>query len=380
MSLRSIVHCYQSPFTHESRILRELRSSQKATLFDRHEVFAVGDPHLKSREVLEGFIEIHRAFLFFRRLKFLRPLKALYIIEWVLRGAIRYGILEKRSVVQCHSLPSLIIGVAAKFLKGSKIVYDAHELETETIMSGSTRKKIYKWLERKLIHHANAILVVSPSIESWYVQTYGSLPIRTVLNIPDLTSPKNIQRRNLKKELGIGEDTKLFIYLGVLNRGRGVDLLINAFQKTPSDTALVFVGYGPLTQRITEAAQRNKRIFYLPAVSPDQVAQTAAGADVGLSIIEDLCLSYRYSLPNKIFEYVKSDLPILVSDLPDSSKIVDTWQVGWKAPLDSDKIQSKISEITWDDIAVKRENLNQLRKNMGWSFEEKKLTALYQEL
>ena len=51
-------------------------------------------------------------------------------------------------------------------------------------------------------------------------------------------------------------------------------------------------------------------------------------ADLGISIEEDLGLNYKYALPNKIFDYIQAEVPILVSDLPEMKKVVLDHKVG----------------------------------------------------
>jgi hypothetical protein len=47
------------------------------------------------------------------------------------------------------------------------------------------------------------------------------------------------------------------------------------------------------------------------------------GADVGIYLIENSCLNHYYSRPNKIFQYLFSSLPLVVSDFAEIGKIVD---------------------------------------------------------
>ena len=47
-----------------------------------------------------------------------------------------------------------------------------------------------------------------------------------------------------------------------------------------------------------------------PAVRPQILAEYTASADVGMCLIEDTCLSYRYCMPNKLFEYFAAGVPL----------------------------------------------------------------------
>lgn len=360
-------------------MLRELRTAQEQNLFQFQEVFGIYAEGLPAEENFNGFVRVLRPRLFLSHFARWRAVKALFIAEWLLRGCWRYTFQSRRDVIQCHSLPALIIGFFAKVFRGSKIIYDAHELETETIMMGGTRKKVYRWLERKLIPFADQVMVVTPSIEAWYRRTYGPLPITTVLNIPDpkkqVTAP-----RNLKGELNLPAEAVLFLYLGVMTRGRGIDLMAEAFKDIASDKHILFVGYGPLTEKLITMASTYKNIHVLPAVKPDEVSSITASADVGVSLIEDLCLSYHYSLPNKVFEYLHGDIPVLVSDLPEMSALIDKYACGWKLPLDARQVKLKIESIRLEDVHQAKKNIKAVLTKFSWSEEEEKLVRIYKNV
>ncbi|MBF4328677.1 glycosyltransferase, partial [Vibrio anguillarum] len=91
---------------------------------------------------------------------------------------------------------------------------------------------------------------------------------------------------------------------------------------------LVCMGYGPLEALIQEKAHQQSTIFFHPAVTPDVLLNYTSSADYGVSFIEDSCLSYRYCLPNKMFEYLMAGLPVLTSNLFEMKRLVEIEGVG----------------------------------------------------
>ena len=70
------------------------------------------------------------------------------------------------------------------------------------------------------------------------------------------------------------------------------------------------------------------RLHVLAPVAPDEVIAYAASADIGVSPIVPSCLNYRYSLPNKLFQYMAAGIPVVASDLPQVREVVEGARCG----------------------------------------------------
>ena len=83
--------------------------------------------------------------------------------KFLLKKAYKYS----PDVIHCHDISVLPFGVILKVLKGSKLIYDAHELESEK--NGLTGKLSFltRVVERLRLF-INSLIVVSPSIGKWY--------------------------------------------------------------------------------------------------------------------------------------------------------------------------------------------------------------------
>ena len=80
---------------------------------------------------------------------------------------------------------------------------------------------------------------------------------------------------------------------------------------------------------------------------PEAVPQMVAGADAGLVLIEPICLSYRLTLPNKLFEYLSVGLPVIASDLPAIAAVVrDTGAGVIVDPADRHAVARAFAEVT----------------------------------
>ena len=68
------------------------------------------------------------------------------------------------TIVNAHSVSVLPVCAALARRHGATLVYDTHELETETVASRGLQQRIFKVLERRLIRSCALVLTVDESI------------------------------------------------------------------------------------------------------------------------------------------------------------------------------------------------------------------------
>ena len=262
---------------------------------------------------------------------------------------------EHTDLLQCHSLAALPASVLVKILNRVPLIYDAHELETERVGWGSVQKWAARVLERRLITYSDHVFVVSSLIEQWYRDHYGIDAISLLRNVPRKPAGSFVQNRLLRNALGISDNVLLFIYLGAIGEGRGFRQIIEAFAGLGNDRHVVFMGGGPEDRAVLEVVEASRRygnVHWHPPVPNAQVIEYASGADVGISLIEDICLSYRYCLPNKVHECRLAGLPVIVSDLPEMARFVADSGCGWAVRPTADDLRALVSTIDRAEIAT----------------------------
>ena len=362
-------------FKNDSRVLKEAISLKKGG-YDV-QVVALHDRGQKVYEKIEE-IPVHRIELKSRNWPKKSFVQLLKYIEFTYRVLKNY---RKYEIIHCNDLNTLPIGVLIKFLhKDAKIVYDAHEYETQTEGLSGIQKVLVKWLEQRLIKHANKVITVSNSIASEYRRIYGIEKPTLILNTPPLL---DINKQDLFREkLNIGKDKTIFLYQGGLSSGRGIEILLETFKQIDDNrSVIVFMGYGELEEIVKKASREYSNIYYHPAVSPKVLLDYTSSADFGISTIEDSCLSYRYCLPNKMFEYLMARLPVVVSNLPEMKKIVEEYKVGVIAKDNTPEVlQNAIMEASRLDLNMIQENIEKVREIYNWQEQEKVLLDLYKRV
>ena len=371
------LHIVCNPVVHDSRVLRETKTILNSGLVNGLEICGFHEPGYNAYETLDERT-IRRIILTTRPLPKDLASQSIKYIEWYIRLKNLYRKAELK-VIHCHDLEPLPIAVRLKKLTGARLVYDAHELAVERINIYGLRRKLAGLLEQRLISSVDALISVSPSICDWYQKRFTGTPVSLVRNIPGY--PKMpVSPVPLRNYYNIPEDRLLFIYLGKLSKGRGIEKALQAFQNERVAHHIVFMGSGPLKEKVLQAGSICDRIHYHEPVSPEQVISHAAGADAGICLVEDICLNYRYCLPNKLFECLLAGLPVLASNLPDQSRIVNKYQAGWIVQHNPQDIADFLISITGGKVRELQKNLPGRVRTLCWENEEAKLIEVYKKL
>ena len=362
-------------FINDSRVLKTSR-----TLASRGfsvTVIALHEPGLATTDLVDE-IHIDRVVLKTRNWSKAKFVQLIKYFEFVLKVLLKY---PDANYIHCNDLSTLPIGFMYKLLgRRVKIVYDAHEYETETLNLKGLRKRASKLLERALIKFADEVITVSDSIAGEYSRLYSIPKPSLVLNCPPY---KEVDREDLfRKSLKISDEKKIFLYQGGFTDGRGIQILLEAFESIESDDfVLVCMGYGPLDKLVKDFEQRCKRIIYFPAVKPDVLLNYTASADFGILFYEDTCLNHRYCSPNKIFEYLMAGLPVITSNLFEMARLVNTHEIGVVASSnDKNGLLEAILNIQNKKYGDLVENVHKARKIYSWENQEIKIIEIYSKL
>jgi len=145
-----ILHIVGNPVTHDSRILKETRALQDSGIFGPVEIAGLMEHGHAAYEKLEDGRTIWRASLATRPLPKDLGSQTVKYMEWYARVVQRYRRMRIK-VIHCHDLAPLLIALGLKRLTGARVVYDAHELETERAGSQGPRRLLACWFERNMI-------------------------------------------------------------------------------------------------------------------------------------------------------------------------------------------------------------------------------------
>lgn len=371
MMKKTVLMLLKNHFINDNRVFREAFALKKHGY--NVQINCLHDVGLPKSETMSGF-KVNRIQFYSRtsnsRIKQLIPI-LLFAIKSLFNTA---------DIIHCHDIDVLPIGVLIKIISfgRKKIVYDAHEYETERNGIKGWIQTVFRIVERICIKFVDEVITVSDSIANEYVRLYSIKKPTIVLNIPTVYKVDN-KKDLFRKKFNIPKSSIIFLYQGGIFKRRGIEELLTAFKNVEKNKVIVFMGDGNLTNKVKEASKEYKNIFYHEAVDKDVLLEHTSSADIGFLILDTTCLSYYYASPNKFFEYIHAGIPVIISDLYDMKKILSKYKNGLVLENTS-LLQKLISSQTKESINKMKKNIPTLQKMYTWGKQEIKLIKLYKSL
>lgn len=283
------------------------------------------------------------------------------------------------AIFDCHCLYTLLIGFFLAKKSHAKIVFNAHELETERNGLSGFRKQISRIIERKLIKSCSTTIVVSQSILEWYQQVYPSIEVNCIYNAPMLQEP--VKNDYFKKIYELSTNDVLFLYQGAFSFGRGISLLLETFKQLPQNYHIIFMGYGTLEKEIQNASQENSNIHIHDVVPQKALYRYTSSADYSFSLTEPVSLNHEFCMPNKLFEYTMYEVPVIVSATKDQVSFVKANGIGYVLEDYSPNGLKELIlslDITARDSLV--QNMKKIKNDICWEKQEEKLVNIYNSI
>lgn len=300
-----------------------------------------------------------------QRLRLLFNRSFLFYTEFNLRVFLLL-IFKSGSYVLANDTDTLPAAYFASKLKGSELIFDAHELfpEVPELIHRPFVKNFWIKLEDFFFPRLKNAYTVCDSIAAYYNEKY-SISMDVIRNIPSY--------RNYNEKLLSYENKKIILYQGALNKGRGLEWVINAMPLIPN-AVLVIIGSGDIEAELKEqvnALNIAEKVIFMGRIPANELYKYTPSANIGLCLLEDTGLSYYYSLPNRIFDYLHAGVPVLSSRFPEIEKIVDTYRTGilidkydpeylstvinqlLEKPFDTSSFDTVSKELCWENESEK---------------------------
>ena len=302
--------------------------------------------------------------------------------------------------IWCNDLPTLNPGLKISKKLESKLIYDSHEIYLETLNQFLPRnprgiKKIIFFinlklmrfighnLKKKVLPKVHTFITVNESLREYFIRKYPIQKSEIIMNVPELKqSEKATDCIDYRHKFNWGEDSKILIYQGALNEGRGLVLLIDVMEELNDEFKLVVLGNGPLKQQLIDLSNvksKKNQIEFINSVPISQLLYYTQGADIGINLLEDFNLSKKLASPNKLFEYIHARIPVICSNTIENSKVIQDYEIGVLTENNKTSIKNSISELSKKKKHVFEDEMTRAIDNYNWEKQEYKIFEIINE-
>jgi glycosyltransferase involved in cell wall biosynthesis len=376
-----VVMLLRNPYTHDSRVEKEAATLRAAGY--RVTIVADAAAGLPDQEERDGASVI----------RVTRRAGRVPGLRFALHDRRLADVLESLGpdILHAHDSNALLpVGLAARRTR-RPFVYDAHELWLHRPNRGhaalyhEASRAYYAALQRWLVPRAAAILTVSEPIVRHLERVYDRSDVALVPNYPVLLQrPAAAPLREMVGD-GLPPGSPIVLHLGGIMASRGLEQLVLALPALPG-AHLVLLGGGDASALRALATERGvgERLHVVPPVASTMVEAYAAAADVGVVTTQPIGLNNRYSLPNKLFQYMAAGIPVLATDFPQIREVVVGSGAGLVADTrSSERIASALSSLLADRGAARAmgdRGREAVEARYNWATSEEVLLDAYERV
>jgi glycosyltransferase involved in cell wall biosynthesis len=282
---------------------------------------------------------------------------------------------QKTDCICAIDLDTILPCLLASKLKGSRRVYDAHELfcEMKEVVTRPSRYRFWKWIEKICVpQFPNGYTVCRP-IAGEFKYMYG-VDYEVIRNLPLKNIPAEPTERT----------EPFFIYQGAVNEGRCFETLIPAMQSVHAPLHVYGDGnFFNQTKSLIKTLKVEEKVTLKGNCKPEQLKSITPTACAGITLFENNGRSNYYSLANRYFDYIMAGIPQLCVDFPSYKEIQSEFEVALLIPDTRPETIAKALNLLLDDRVLHQrlqENCQKARMVLNWENEETKLIQFYQSI
>ena len=353
----------------DQRVHKSCLALQKAG----YEVLLVGRKQRKSPPMDERNYGTHRMKLLFEK-------GPLFYAEYNIR-LFFFLLFRRDNLLLSNDLDTILPNYFISRLKGCKMIFDSHEYFTETpeLVNRPKVQKVWKRIEGFVVPKLDEMITVCDSIADLFCEKYG-VKCHVIRNIPPR---KALPPKDDKIALGLPTDKHLLVLQGSgINIQRGAEELVQAMQYL-DDCFLMMIGGGdvlPVLKDLVGQLQIMDRVRFFPRMTYQQMMAYTQLAELGFCLDKDTNLNYRFSLPNKLFDFIQAGVPIVASHLTEIEKIIRQYDLGlFIENHKPETIAATIREGLSDTARREqwKQNLVIAAQDLCWENEEQRLLEIY---
>lgn len=282
-----------------------------------------------------------------------------------------------------NDLDTLLPNFWISKFKRIPLIYDSHEYFTEVpeLVSRPKVQRVWKRIEEYVVPKLPEMITVNQSIADLFHEKYG-IKVHIIRNIP---MRKMLPAPASRQEVGLDPNKHILVLQGSgINIHRGSEELLDAMQYL-DDCQLVIIGGGdvlPILKEKVAANHWDDRVKFFPRMPYQQMMAITQLAELSFTLDKDTNLNYRFSLPNKLFDYIQAGVPIIASHLTEIERIITDYNIGTFIDNHEPKtIAATIQNALNDEkiLSLWKNNLIFAAQNLCWENEEGVLLKIYEK-
>lgn len=369
MALKRVIVSVINDLVTDQRVNKSCLTLQKAG-FD---VLLVGRRQRKSPPMDERPYKSHRMKLLFEK-------GPLFYAEYNMRLFL-FLLFHKANCLLSNDLDTLLPNFWISRLKGIKVIYDSHEYFTEVpeLVNRPKVQKVWKRIEEYVVPKLPEMITVCKSIADMFHEKYG-INVYVIRNIP---MRKMLPAPAMRAEVGLDEKKHILVLQGSgINIHRGSEELVEAMRYL-DDCQLVIIGGGDVLPILKEKVAVNNwddRVKFFPRMPYQKMMAITQLAELGFTLDKDTNLNYRFSLPNKLFDYIQAGVPIVASHLVEIERVIRKYDIGTFVDGHDPMTIANTIKVTLNDeisLAQWKDNLKVAAQELCWENEQKTLLDVY---
>ena len=335
-----------------------------------YDVMLVGRLYANSLKVEGRTYATKRMKLFFKK-------SVLFYAEYNIRLFLLL-LFKKTDSLLSNDLDTLPANYLVSILRRKKLYYDSHEYYTEVpeLVDRSFVKKFWETVEGMILPRLKATYTVSETVAKAYKEKYN-VQMQVIRNFPRLSAEEENREGHV-----FNRGQHIILYQGVVNVHRGLEEMIEAM-KYVSNAVFYIIGRGDIAEKLRAyviASEMEDRVKISGMVPFERLPVVTKAASIGVSLEKPVGLNYTYALPNKLFDYIHAEIPVLVSPLPEIQKIMQEFKIGEVIEShDPKEIAEKLNQLLTDNNKreLLKSQLKLAKKKYCWENEEVKLKKLF---
>ena len=290
---------------------------------------------------------------------------------------------KEYDIIHAHLHEGALIGKIVRKFKGIPLVFDyqgslVKEMQDHGYLKNKIAKKIFQSLE-KIITKNNDFILTSSTESKNQLEKEKITNVTPLLDAVDTQEFKYIENKRLKSQYNL-ESKKVVVFLGVLNKYQGIDLLIDTIplvKKEIEDIHFLIAGY-PNIEKYKELVKK---------LGVENITTFTGRIDYNLApdiiSLGDVAISLKLSSTEangKLYNYMACGIPTIATDNSINREILK--DAGIYTSQNPEEISKKIVDLIKNKnlrFRLSKYSLEISKKYHSWESRGKQLEEIYKK-